>query len=685
MEKRMGSLVIASENFLLECCPFTGCITRMQHPRDDTRMNWVVNPDENLWHPLSAGWGLGYVARQYSRCWRWGRASSIERRDNKLCVRYNMDELSMEVVRDFDDAGRLRELYTLHNVGKRELRLDTVGIYAPFNDNYPCATECVTRRCNAHIWCGDDVAWVCAIRMGGDAPHLGLAMTSGALAGYGIEHRDTRSSSNTRGDIVLLACETQCTAPDVRSQPIVLAQGSHWSIGWTLFWHDGWNDFHRQAALLGAPQITADRFAAEVGEPIRLHVTAAVTDAGASSWQATAAPRTDGSGCSQVDVMPASAGLERVDLKLSDGRRTFAVVLTTPPLGELIERRVEYIVANQQVRDERDPLHGALLPYDVQSRRQVRSAIDDRNEARERVGMGVLLAAFLRRFGAHKAAGEALELYAAFVRQRLQDAEGNVLNGVGQKPWRKYNYPWVAQFWLAMHALSGESRHLDWYVQTTQAYYRAGGGRFYATYIPVLEGLTRLRQNGRDEDAGRILAHHRAHAAMIMDNGLNYPSHEVNYEQSIVGPAATIPLELALATGEREYLDAARPHLRCLEAFGGDQPDVRLNDIAIRHWDGYWFGRERLWGDTMPHYWSCLTAMAFARYWQLTGDSSYARRARNIVQANLAQFQPDGSATCAMLYPLSIDGRPGRCRDPYANDQDWALVFRLLVEEALDH
>ncbi|AZQ39116.1 hypothetical protein EJ357_41500 [Streptomyces cyaneochromogenes] len=38
---------------------------------------------------------------------------------------------------------------------------------------------------------------------------------------------------------------------------------------------------------------------------------------------------------------------------------------------------------------------------------------------------------------------------------------------------------------------------------------------------------------------------------------------------------------------------AARPAARC---------------IAIRHWDGYWFGTDRPWGDVFPHYWGALTA-----------------------------------------------------------------------------
>lgn len=63
-----------------------------------------------------------------------------------------------------------------------------------------------------------------------------------------------------------------------------------------------------------------------------------------------------------------------------------------------------------------------------------------------------------------------------------------------------------------------------------------------------------------------------------------------------------------------------------------------MNEIAIRHWDGYWFGKREMWGDVYPHYWSTLTAAAYHYYSQCTGDASYQRRAENIVRNNLCLF-----------------------------------------------
>lgn len=104
--------------------------------------------------------------------------------------------------------------------------------------------------------------------------------------------------------------------------------------------------------------------------------------------------------------------------------------------------------------------------------------------------------------------------------------------------------------------------------------------------------------------------------------------------------------------------DAARaPH-----AFGGPQPHVRMHDVAIRHWDGYWLGREQLWGDVFPHHWSVLTANvlllappAAAAAVERDRGVPAQRIAAQIYAANLIDFRPDGTATdWALFWPLHL-------------------------------
>lgn len=151
----------------------------------------------------------------------------------------------------------------------------------------------------------------------------------------------------------------------------------------------------------------------------------------------------------------------------------------------------------------------------------------------------------------------------------------------------------------------------------------------------------------------------------------------MKYEQSIVAPAANILLQTFLITNESIYLDAAKKQLDVLEMFNGFQPDYHLYETAIRHWDGYWFGKRKAYGDTFPHYWSALTANAFLDFARITGSREYLQRAKQAYRSVLSLIHPDGSASCAYVYPVSVNGAATGFYDPYANDQDWGLYFAL--------
>ena len=104
---------------------------------------------------------------------------------------------------------------------------------------------------------------------------------------------------------------------------------------------------------------------------------------------------------------------------------------------------------------------------------------------------------------------------------------------------------------------------------------------------------------------------------------------------------------------------------------------VKNFENAIRHWDGYWFGKYRLYGDTFPHYWSALTGNAYSDYGDIIGSNEYKKRADYSHRSVLSLLNSDGTATCAYVYPTSINGISANYADPYANDQDWGLYFNI--------
>ncbi len=94
----------------------------------------------------------------------------------------------------------------------------------------------------------------------------------------------------------------------------------------------------------------------------------------------------------------------------------------------------------------------------------------------------------------------------------------------------------------------------------------------------------------------------------------------------------------------------------------------------IRFWDDYWFGKAKCFGDTFPHYWSVLSGTNALRLGLLLGEEALITDGENTIRNNLNLFSPDGSASCAYVYPHRVNGTAGAFYDELANDQDFALV-----------
>ena len=668
-------VLLQNDNFRVEIDPIHGGINRLAHASDPHQMNWVCAQPEVDWLPSSHAWGLGFVGLQrVGSIGRtiWDRAADVTLDGTTVVSTYELGGMTLRVRRELREDS-LEETYDFTSAlpyehgcgGPGEVAF---GIYVPFNDNYPSAAECVTRRCNAHLWFEGECGYACALRMGGDAPHLGLAMTSGALSSYSVDDRSRATASNVRGTLVAHPAHTLWQPGETRS------------LGWSIFWHEGWEDFFEQLdARPGFLRLDADAATCAVGESI----TFALHGSGAEDAGAIRVDGVDLGGTESPIWTPNEAGGFVAEVT-SQGRTAQFVGHVTPPVNDLLAARARFIVERQQVDLPESALDGAFVPYDVVNQRQVLETGDwfDYSEGRERLGMGVFLATMLQR-NDDPVLAPALERYYRFVCTHLEDSEGRVFDRIGGGHHRLYNYPWSAHLHLEMYRLTSDTTCLDRGLRTLRAYYREGGADFYAIGIPIRATLDALAQADRAEERAEMLALFSGHAAKVRQRGSNFPPHEVNFEQSIIGPAAIILLELQLATNDPAWLKPADELLRCLDTFSGRQPDHHLREIAIRHWDGYWFGGPRHWGDTLPHHWSALTAHAQLLRWEAGGDSALRHRAMETLRNNLCAFFPDGGASCAFLYPRTVNETPCRGFDPLANDQDWALVYWLLAERSL--
>lgn len=682
---------LTSRDFHIKINDNTGAVDSITDQKAGNVMNWLSTGSNAPWLPTGSRWGLGYADlgqdSLHRAFWNFPR---ITKHGDAVEAVYRTGPLELRVVRRTDDKDHsFTETYTFMNKGPDAVELaskgaTSVGIYAPFNDHYTNTSDCLAARSHAHIWAnGGSSSWVKLNQMGGRYRNLGFVFTKGALTGYSVESRDPVTLSNTRGVFLL--------------HPVIqkLQPGESSTIEWTWFWHSDWEDFFEQSAARSEQfvRVDTDAYTYIVGE------TGSISLSGASVDPDT---RVNGQAVLCDDAVCrynfAADQLGQTALKISTGAGYNSTIFinTVPAYNKLIESRIKFIIENQQDHEPHTPAEGAYRVFDNQANAIVTwDNGSDRNPGRERVGMGILMARWLRKNPDNARVRESLEKYYAYVSTKLQEEDGFVRNrpiGMENSRKRLYNWPWVLQFHIAVAALDlnltgavAEKSPMERFMLTLENFYAEGGGELYAIGLPILEGLRALERHGNGEWLARAKGLFVSHGEIIAKRGLDYPMFEVNFEQSIVAPAAVMLLELWRYTGDSKWLEAGKLHLNTLLLFAGKQPDYRLHDIAIRHWDGYWFGKDRMWGDTFPHHWSALNGVALHHYGKGLGGRAgesevLLRMADGIIRNNLAVFEPDGRASCAYIYPSSVNGRKGDYKDPYANDQDWVLAHLLQLE-----
>ncbi len=680
----LGSLIsmsLFSQQIKFETNPETGAICQLQVANDVRQMNWLIATDGSQypWVTEKYGWGLGYFTETKNGIEtqrEWLTPSSGKTRGE--AVTYRAGDIQIDVKRSLSGSD-LVERYTLTNRGKEAVLLSNIGIYTPFNDNYPDAKTCMEARAHAHVWDGGSAAYVNATHMGGNPPHVGLVLTDGTIKSYEIWERGlNKLNSQTRGVIALNIHDAQ------------LAPGQKTSFSWRIFSHTGWDDFYNKIQGAGNIRVICNQYTFQKGETARLEILGnerllkrcTVSMNGRSVEMKKVGRKW------MVETRMDELGEVRFDIAYGKDKQTYVDCIVFSNYEKLVDARVGFILEHQQMNDVHDLRDGAYMVYDNETEKIYLNDTPnanpaDRDEGAERIGMGILLA---KKYQQTKepALKESLLRYARFIRKKLQTEDYTTYSSVDKRGRnRGYNYMWVATFYFQMYRVTGDKQFaVDGYL-TMQSMYRHFGYGFYAINIPVQLGLQVLQTAGLSQEHDKLKADFIKAGDIFVTNSLNYPKHEVNYEQSIVAPAITFLTQLYSETGIRKYLDEAERQLPVLEAFGGFQPSYHMNEIAIRHWDGYWFGKRELWGDNYPHYWSTATGVAYHYYARCTGDLSYQKRAENIVRNNLCLFTEEGRGWCAYVYPYRVNGEKAGFYDPYANDQDWALVYFMLVYQNL--
>ena len=656
-----------NDKFKVEFNADNGGLKTLVLKNDADRMNWIE--------------GLG----------TWGVPAGMEflgaeQKDGKAVSRYRRGVLELTVERTMG-SDFLRERFSFRNTAPYDLYFQRgeLGVFATFNDNYTDAETCEKRRCNTHIWCGGENAYVHALKMGEFHTELALILTQGSLDAYSVR-RVAKEISNDRGDFILhpapshfLPGETKVLEWELAAFPagafrhelLKRPNSAYLSFELETIFPD---ERFRVTAECGSKPETAEVFCNGDKIPFRIEGNSVL-----------------------AEHAPEKTGEHKFEFRIN-GRSFRANGFVSEDLETVIDRRIRFIIRKQQMTDPRSPLCGAYLIYDCEENAPYFSyANANHNACRERFGMGLLIARRLQR--KHDDEMEkSLKLFEQFLLREVFDTEtGEVCNNIGKnaKFKRLYNAPWLITFWLEMHRLYKDDRYLVWIERSMRNYYGKGGAKFYPNGSIFSDAVKAIRDAGKTGTARELAGLVRTHVENIRANGVLYPPHEVRFEQTIVTPALSI-LSAYYNLIERDpaLLEEAKRHAAILKRFNGDQPDHKWNSLPIRHWDGYWFGKRALYGDTL-HYWSCLSAYAFLLHAQGTGDNALRMQAKKTLRNLLCLFFPDGTASCAYLHPYSVtmlnpDGseiapaRRGEFFDPWANDQDFALYYILRAEDETD-
>ncbi len=653
----------------------TGVLKQIKFVGDKDNMNWCAEDGNwgRLYHRKYIGWREEIVINDTMEE-KDLRLVSFSESDTDIKCEYGDDELLVTVTRFFKENGNFVENYKIKNITETVVCInrDNFGIETPFNDRYPNADECMVHHCLAHIWCGHNITWVNALKMGVSDINLGLFLQKGAIDCYD----QNKCWHGTRGVFVL------------EPENVMLKSGEEYEIEWELFWHTGTDDFLEKIKKYdNYIDIEARHFTVFENEDIEFSLETSNCTKPIITLNGEFVPCVRDKNRYSVKYRAHTLGEHKFIINAGE-IETWTRFNVKSDFNTLLENRVHFIIKNQQCLDVESPLYGAFLIYDNDyDAMYFEYANPDHNACRERMNIPLLLMKYLQ-VKDDPEVRRAMDLYMEFVLREFYDERtGEVFNTIGKNrdQLRLYNGPGVMQMFCEMYFVTHNEKYLDRIKTLADYYYSVGGKKCYANGFSIMKIMRAFNESGRAEDAKHIFELFGTHVDNIIKNGVSYPKHEANYEQTIVTPAVSHISDYGVLSENKEfYIGEAKKHLANLERFSGMQPDCYLYEIAVRFWDDYWFGKNKIYGDTLPHHLSCLTARAYMSYSILSDDEKFKRRAEECLRNCMCLIGDDGRGYAAHIYPYKLNGIRGELFDSWSNDQDLVLYDALYFADYSD-
>ena len=587
------------------------------------------------------------------------------------------------------------ESYTVKNEDNVEFFLtkDCFGIPFPYDCLYTPGQDILNKCCISHVWCGGDCAWMYSLRCHGDIPYLVMKVTQGAIKDYSIAYdvSRTRNGSFYRGAIVL------------HPESCIIAPGE--SRCWE-FKYSFTEEKPENAALTEPNEIrlSASKYSVQQNEEFSIRFESN------ASWERLKLS-CDGKeipyileGNSAVAVCTFETTGERKILAEADGRKTWIRIQVLLPVLKILKRRADFIVEKQQYCCEGSRLDGAYLIYDSETdSKYFTEGFGDHNAARERLAMGVIVCKALQ-LEYDEVKMESLRRHRAFIEREMFDEDsGIVYNQIGHDSThlRVFNFPWVSTYYLEWYELTQEKKCIINAAKTLLKFFELTNCTRDAQCMEVVRICDALRKEGLDDLRLALKEQFLRYVDQIRFGKANMKDVTHILETSYVSERPNEQLcyicQAYLLEPKEEYRRKAEDKFIETKAFFAEQPDFHLNCINVRYWDKYWFGKRRSYGDLFPHYWSSLAGWGLIWFERVFGNTEARRLAERNLTGNLCVYREDGFAANSYFYPYKVkqyaskEYTPHPCLeqgifygkkfDAWANDQDWALYYALLLNE----
>lgn len=565
----------------------------------------------------------------------------------------------------------IKELYRFTNMSEQKMHIqkEDISIYATFNNQTKHVDECMTKRCHAHIWCGEEVSYIMGIRMGGEAPHLGLVLTRGSLAAHSVM-KDKKKSGAIEKDILL------------HPMPFSLEPGESYELEWVLFWHDGENDFFSKIKKIGRfIDIKSDKFVFELPErvEIKLYPSFEFEEGSVQILRNDKeVPITIEENAIIIKEQIEEPGAYEYKIKVG-GVCTVCRFFVQLSLEELVRKRCHFVVENQQYHGNDSGLDGAYLVHkELLKEGNYDVSMYKKYDCGEGLGIGTLIAAYLQK-NEDKDILKSLKQFENFVYRELYNEEtGKVFcnNHKADSPAYLDIYPQIVLFFIGLFDLYREKRYVMDAYKAAKFYCIHGGLNYFSVEMPVGDLIYCMRILGMEKEIRDIKQYFFPHNKSMREEGFQHTVVHKNYNQGTVALAVNQFFGSYILRKDKGYLGLAEKYLQLLSLFQGRQPDYRLYKNTAFQWEN---PTEKINNDcegNLSSYWSLLTGSAYVDYAIAIANQDIKKNREACVSGALCLFHPDGNPCCANHFSVTLNKpkcsmRGYRCK----NDHDWALYY----------